>query len=76
MRTELPWEFLYADDLAIIDITSKDTQSRLESWQEVLTDNGLMINVAKTEHLSTRENPLSMTLNGEELKTISSTWDQ
>ena len=29
-----------------------------------------MINVAKTEHLSTRENPLPMTLNGEELKHV------
>ena len=70
MRTELPWELLYADDLAIIDITSTDTQNRLESWQKVLTDNGLKINVAKTEHLSTRENPLPMTLNGEELKNV------
>ena len=70
MRTELPWELLYADNLAIIDITSTDTQNRLESWQKVLTDNGLKINVAKTEHLSTRENPLQMTLNGEELKHV------
>ena len=54
VRTELPWEIPYADDLAIIDITSTDTQNRLESWQKVLTDNGLKINVAK--HLSTREN--------------------
>ena len=60
VRTELPWELLYADDLAIIDITSTDTQNRLESWQKVLTDYGLKINVAKTEHLSTRENPLPM----------------
>ena len=29
-----------------------------------LIDNGLKINVAKTEHLSTRENPLPMKLNG------------
>ena len=35
VRTELPWELLYADDLAIIDITSTDTQNRLESWQNV-----------------------------------------
>ena len=58
VRTELPWELLYADDLAIIDITCADTQNRLESWQEVLTGNGLKINVAKTEHLSTKENTL------------------
>ena len=70
VRTELPWELLYADDLAIIDITSTDTQNRLESWQNVLTDNGLKIYVAKTEHLSTRETPLPMTLNGEELKNV------
>ena len=36
VRTELPWELLYADDLAIIDITCADTQNRLESWQKVL----------------------------------------
>ena len=35
-----------------------------------LTDNGLKINVAKTEHLSTRENPLPVKLNGEELKNV------
>ena len=70
VRTELPWELMYADDLAIIDITSTDTQNRLESWQKVLTGNGLQINVAKTEHLSTTENPLPMTLNGEELKNV------
>ena len=70
VRTELPWELLYADDLAIIDVTSTDTQNRLESWQKVLTDNGLKINVAKTEHLSTRGNPLPMKLNGEELKNV------
>ena len=70
VRNELPWELLYADDLAIIDITSTDTQNRLESWQKVLTDNGLKINVAKTEHLSTRENPLPIELNGEELKNV------
>ena len=68
--TELPWELLYADDLAIIYITSTGTQNRLESWQKVLTDNGLKINVAETEHLSTMENPLPMTLNGEELKNV------
>ena len=70
VRTELPWELLYADDLAIIDITSTDTQNRLESWQKVLTDNGLKINVAKTEHLSTRENPLPMKVNGDVLKNV------
>ena len=70
LRNELPWELLYADDLAIFDVTSTYTQNRLESWQKVLTDNGLKINVAKTEHLSTRENPLPIELNGEELNNV------
>ena len=30
VRNELPWELLYADDPAIIDVTSTDTQNRLE----------------------------------------------
>ena len=50
VRNELPWELLNAGDLAIIDITSTYTQNRLESWQKVLTDHGLKINVAKTKH--------------------------
>ena len=40
VRTELPWECMYADDLAIIDITSTDIQNRLESWQKVLKGRG------------------------------------
>ena len=32
--------------------------------------NGLNTNVANTEHLSTRENPLPMELNGEELNNV------
>ena len=62
MRSELPWALLYADDLEIINITSTDTQNRLESWQT--------INVAKLEHLSTRKNPLQIKLYGEELKNV------
>ena len=66
VRTELPWELLYAYVLAISGITSTDTQNRLESWQKVLTDNGLKINVAKTEHLPT----MPMEVNWEELKNL------
>ena len=68
VRTDLPWELLYADDLAII--ASTDTQNRLESWQKVLTDNGLKINVAKTDHMSTKESPLPMNMNGDELTNV------
>ena len=70
MRSELQWELLYAYDLAKIDIMGTDTQIRLESWQKILTENRLKINVAKTEHLPTRENPLQMTLDGEELRNV------
>ena len=68
--SELPWELLYADDLAIMDTTSTDTQNRLESWQNVLTYNGLKINMYKAEQLSTWENPMQMKLNGGEPKKV------
>ena len=69
VRTELPWELLYADDMSINDITSTDTQNRLESWQKVLTDNGLKINVARL-NICHKGNPLPIKLNGEELKNV------
>ena len=53
-----------------IHIPISDTQNRLESWQTVLTDNGLKINVAKREHLSITENPLPMKLNVEERNNV------
>ena len=53
-----------------IYIRITDTQNRLGSWQKVLTDNGLKINVAKTEHLSTNENPLQTKLNVEERENV------
>ena len=36
VRTELPWELLYADDLAIIDITSTDTPTQTAVMAEGL----------------------------------------
>ena len=42
----------------------------LNVLSSLLTDNGLKINVAKTEHLSTVDNPLPVKLNGEELKNV------
>ena len=78
VRTELPWELLYANDLAMIYITSTDTQNRLESWQKVLTDNGLKINAGKTEHLSTRKTHGQVQWLEKNLitLTISCTWDR
>ena len=65
VRTELQWELLNANDLGIIDITSTDTKHRMESWQNVFTDNGLKINVQK-QNLRQQGNPFPMKLNGEE----------
>ena len=73
VRTELPWELLYADDLAIIDlqvglpIPKTDWSHCRRSKQTMVL---FKIHVANTEHLSTRENPLPMKLNGEELKNV------
>ena len=57
VRNELPLKLLYA----IIDFARTDTQNRLEEGLNRL---------AKTERLSTKENPLPMKLNGEELNNV------
>ena len=51
---------MYVDDLAIFDITSR----------AYTYSNQTIVDVAKTEHLSTRENALQMKLNGEQLKNV------
>ena len=44
-------------------VTTMGTQSRLDSMQKVIIYNVLWINVAKTEHMSTREYSVQMKLN-------------
>ena len=48
-RNELPWELLFADDLAIIADSEEDLQRRWLKWQIGMESKGLKGNIGKTE---------------------------
>ena len=50
-RTGCPWEFLYADDLAIAAETLDEVKNRLSLWKQKFAGKGLKVNVAKTKVL-------------------------
>ena len=55
-RAGLPWELLYADDLAIIAETEEELQRKWLGWQTSMASQGLKVNTGKTEVLvSSRE---------------------
>ena len=50
-RTGCPWEFLYADDLAIVAETLDEVKNRLSLCKQKFAEKGLKVNVAKTKVL-------------------------
>ena len=52
-RTGVPWELLYADDLAIIADTLGEFVSKLKSWKEGIENKGLRVNMKKTKLMVT-----------------------
>ena len=48
-RNGLPWELLFADDLAIIVDSEEDLQRRWLKWQIGMESKGLKVNTGKTE---------------------------
>ena len=50
-RTGCPWEFLYADDLAIVAETLDEVKNSLSLWKQKFTEKGLKVNVARTKVL-------------------------
>ena len=48
-RNWLPWELLFADDLAIIAESEEDLQRRWLKWQIGIQSKGLKVNTEKTE---------------------------
>ena len=50
-RTGCPWEFLYADDLAIVTETRDEFKNRHCLWKQKFAEKGLKVNVAKTKVL-------------------------
>jgi len=48
-RVDLPWELLYADDLAVIAETEVELITRLNEWKDNVQSKGLRVNMNKTK---------------------------
>ena len=48
-RVALPWELLYADDLAMIGETEEELIKRLNEWKDNVESNGMRVNMNKTK---------------------------
>ena len=51
LRTGVPWEDMYADDLVIIVDSLEECIRRLLNWKEVMERQGLRLNAGKTRSL-------------------------
>ena len=45
----MPWELLYADDLALMVESKEKLLEKLKRWKEGLEDKGLRVNMGKTK---------------------------
>ena len=48
-RVALPWELLYADDLAVIAETEEELIKRLNEWKHNVESKGMRVNMNKTK---------------------------
>ena len=48
-RVALPWELLYADDLAVIAETEEELIKRLNGWKDNVESKGMRVNMNKTK---------------------------
>jgi len=48
-RVDLPWELLYADDLAVIAETEVELITRLNEWKDNVESKGMRVNTNKTK---------------------------
>jgi len=51
----LPWELLYADDLAVIAETEEELIKRLNEWKDKVESKGMRINMNKTKVMISEE---------------------
>ena len=52
-RTGVPWELLYADDLAIIADSLDECIAKLKAWKAGMEEKGLRVNMKKTKFMVT-----------------------
>jgi len=45
VRVALPWELLYADDLAVIAETEEDLIKRFNEWKNNVENRGMRVNM-------------------------------
>ena len=50
-RTGVPWELLYADDLAVIADTLEECITKLKAWKNGMENRGLRVNMKKTKFM-------------------------
>ena len=48
-RVALPWELLYAVDLAVIAETEEELIKRLNEWKDNAKSKGMRVNINKTK---------------------------
>ena len=48
-RTGVPWELLYADDLAVIADSLEECITKLKAWKDGMESKGLRVNMKKTK---------------------------
>jgi len=48
-RVALPWEVLYADDLAMIAETEEELIKRLNEWKDNVESKGMRVNMNKNK---------------------------
>ena len=48
-RVVLPWELMYADDLAVIAKTEEELIKRLNEWKDNVESKGMRVNMNKTK---------------------------
>ena len=68
IQKSVPWNLLYADDVALISGSAHEIQESLEHWQRSLESNGLRISRAKTEYMVCNFNPNDLSTVNKELK--------
>jgi len=52
-RVALPWELLYADDLAMIAETEEELIKRLNEWKDIVESKGMRVNIYKKQGYDT-----------------------
>ena len=62
----LPWELLFADDLAIIADSEEDLQRRWLKWQIEMESRGLKVNTGKTEVMVSGRNGTKVNIKDKE----------